>query len=101
MSVCNHGLISRIALADVSGHGRVVSAISKMLQKLMHENIDVWNQLDFMRGLNETFALSVQNKYATAIVRSNSIASRAGSGFTMPTLTAALVSCSPQKMGMA
>jgi phosphoserine phosphatase RsbU/P len=70
MSVCNHGLISRVALADVSGHGRVVSAMTETLQKLMHENIDVWDQSDFMRGLNETFALSTQNKYATAIVLS-------------------------------
>ena len=70
MSVCNHGLISRVALADVSGHGRVVSAMTETLQKLMHENIDVWDQSDFMRGLNETFALSAQNKYATAIVLS-------------------------------
>jgi sigma-B regulation protein RsbU (phosphoserine phosphatase) len=70
MSVCNHGLISRVALADVSGHGRVVSAMTETLQKLMHENIDVWDQSDFMRGLNETFALSGQNKYATAIVLS-------------------------------
>ena len=70
MSVCNHGLISRVALADVSGHGRVVSAMTETLQKLMHENIDVWDQSDFMRGLNETFALSAQNNYATAIVLS-------------------------------
>jgi len=70
MSVCNHGLISRVALADVSGHGHVVSAMTETLQKLMHENIDVWDQADFMRGLNETFALSAQNKYATAIVLS-------------------------------
>ena len=77
MSVCNHGLISRIALADVSGHGRVVSAMTETLQKLMHENIDVWDQSDFMRGLNETFALSVQNN--TPLLSSSAlIASRAG-----------------------
>jgi sigma-B regulation protein RsbU (phosphoserine phosphatase) len=70
MSVCNHDLISRVALADVSGHGRVVSAMTETLQRLMRENIDVWDQSDFMRGLNDTFALNGQNKYATAIVLS-------------------------------
>jgi serine phosphatase RsbU (regulator of sigma subunit) len=70
MSVCDHDLISRVALADVSGHGRVVSAMTETLQRLMRDNIDVWDESDFMRGLNGAFALSGQNKYATAIVLS-------------------------------
>jgi sigma-B regulation protein RsbU (phosphoserine phosphatase) len=70
MSVCDHDLISRVALADVSGHGRVVSATTETLKKLMRENIDAWDQSDFMRGLNDRFAVSGQNKYATAIVLS-------------------------------
>jgi phosphoserine phosphatase RsbU/P len=67
MSVCDHELISRVALADVSGHGRGVSSMAETLQRLMRENIDVWDQSDFMRGLNDTFLLSGQKKYATAI----------------------------------
>jgi len=70
MSVCSHDLISRVALADVSGHGGMVSATTETLQRLMRENIDVWDQSDFMRELNDTFARSGQNKYATAIVLS-------------------------------
>jgi hypothetical protein len=70
MSVCDHDLISRVALADVSGHGRVVSTMAETLQRLMRENINVWDQSDFIRGLNDTFLLSGQNKYATAIVLS-------------------------------
>jgi sigma-B regulation protein RsbU (phosphoserine phosphatase) len=70
MSVCNHDLISRVALADVSGHGRVASAMTETLLRLMRKNIDVWDQSDFMRGLNDTLVLSGQNKYATAIVLS-------------------------------
>jgi len=70
MSVCNHDLISRVALADVSGHGSVVNAMTETLKRLMRENIDVWDQSDFMRGLNDEFAVSGQNKYATAIVLS-------------------------------
>ena len=36
----------------------------------MRENINVWDQSDFMRGLNDTFLRSGQNKYATAVVLS-------------------------------
>ena len=70
MSVCDHDLIARVALADVSGHGRVVSTMAETLQRLMRENINVWDQSDFMHGLNDTFLVSSQNKYATAIVLS-------------------------------
>jgi phosphoserine phosphatase RsbU/P len=70
MSVCGNDLISRVALADVSGHGRMVSATTEVLHRLFRENIDIWDQSDFMRGLNDTFLLSGQNKYATAIILS-------------------------------
>ena len=70
MSVCDHDLISRVALADVSGHGRVVSTMAETLQRLMRKNINIWDQSDFLRGLNDTFVRSGQDKYATAIVLS-------------------------------
>jgi phosphoserine phosphatase RsbU/P len=70
MSACNHDLISRVALADVSGHGSVVNSMTETLKKLMRENIDVWDQSAFMRGLNDKFALNGQSTYATAIVLS-------------------------------
>src|SRR3974390_946821 len=55
MSVCDYDLISRVALADVSGHGREVEGVTKTLHTLMHENINAWDQSDFMRGVNEAF----------------------------------------------
>ena len=70
MSVCDHDLISRVALADVSGHGRDVNAVTQRLRVLMRKNINAWDQSDFMRGLNETFAQGGNGKYATAIVLS-------------------------------
>jgi phosphoserine phosphatase RsbU/P len=68
MSACSHDLISRIALADVSGHGREVEAAAKALHELMRKNIDVWGQSDFMRGLNDMFNQNGSEVYATAIV---------------------------------
>jgi len=66
ISVCSHDLISRIALADVSGHGREIDAAAVTLLEMMRKYIDVWGQSDFMRGLNDTFNRGSQ--YVTAIV---------------------------------
>ena len=70
MSVCDIDLISRVALADVSGHGSDVNAVTQALRKLMRKNINAWDQSDFMRGLNDTFRQGGNDKYATAIVLS-------------------------------
>jgi hypothetical protein len=68
MSVCDFDLLSRVALADVSGHGRDVNAVTQTLHKLMRENVSAWDQSGFMRGLNEEFGKGGNGKYATAIV---------------------------------
>lgn len=70
MSVCDYDLISRVALADVSGHGNEVNAVTQTLRNLMHKNINAWDQSDFMRGLNDAFRQGSNGKYATAIVLS-------------------------------
>jgi len=70
MSVCDYDLISRVALADVSGHGSEVDGATQTLRNLMHKNINAWDQADFMRGVNETFGQSGDHRYATAIVLS-------------------------------
>jgi hypothetical protein len=70
MSVCDFDLVSRAALADVSGHGRDVNAVTQTQRSLMRKNINAWNQSDFMRGLNDTFRQSGNDEYATAIVLS-------------------------------
>ena len=70
LSVCDFDLLSRVALADVSGHGRDVNAVTQTLHRLMRENVNAWDQSDFMRGLNEAFGQGGNGKYATAIVLS-------------------------------
>jgi sigma-B regulation protein RsbU (phosphoserine phosphatase) len=70
MSVCDYDLISRVALADVSGHGSEVDGVTQTLRNLIHKTINAWDQSDFMRGVNETFGQSSDHKYATAIVLS-------------------------------
>jgi sigma-B regulation protein RsbU (phosphoserine phosphatase) len=70
LSVCDYDLISRVALADVSGHGRQVGQVTQRLHKLMHENLNAWDQSDFMRSLNETFGHNSDAEFATAVVLS-------------------------------
>ena len=70
MSSCDHDLISRVALADVSGHGSDVDTPATGLYKLMRKNINTWDQTEFMRGVNDAFSESGEGQYATAIVLS-------------------------------
>ena len=70
MSSCDHDLISRVALADVSGHGSDVNTPAADLYKLMRKNINTWDQREFMRGVNDAFRVSGGGQYATAVVLS-------------------------------
>ena len=57
-SVCSHGVIARVALADVSGHGEPVSGLAQTLRGLMHKYVDYWDQTEFMEELSRAFAAS-------------------------------------------
>ena len=68
-SSCAAGRISRLLLADVSGHGAAVAAIAADLRLLMRRFVNRWDQKEFVRLLNEQFsALSTKGTYASAIV---------------------------------
>jgi serine phosphatase RsbU (regulator of sigma subunit) len=69
LSVCAHGKMTRIALADVSGHGASVTPVAGRLRELMHENGNVPDQAALMRELNRTFtAAQKEGRYATAFL---------------------------------
>jgi serine phosphatase RsbU (regulator of sigma subunit) len=68
-SSCAAGRITRLLLADVSGHGTPVAAIAADLRMLMRRFINRWDQAEFVRLLNQQFsALSKKGTFATAIV---------------------------------
>jgi sigma-B regulation protein RsbU (phosphoserine phosphatase) len=72
LSVCSQGAISRITLADVSGHGEAVSTLAERLRDALREHADHWDQSALIRRLNDSFLkLSVPAKFATAIVLSH------------------------------
>jgi len=68
-SSCATGRISRLLLADVSGHGNSVAATAADLRTLMRRFVNRLDQAEFVRLLNQQFiALSQAATFATAVV---------------------------------
>ncbi len=69
VSSCATGRISRLLLADVSGHGQSVATTAADLRTLMRRFVNRLDQGEFVRLLNEQFsALSRHGSFATAVV---------------------------------
>ena len=69
VSSCATGRISRVLLADVSGHGNTVAATAADLRTLMRRFVNRLDQNEFVRLLNQQFAaLSRNGNFATAVV---------------------------------
>jgi phosphoserine phosphatase RsbU/P len=69
LSVCSQGSVSRITLADVAGHGEVVSAVAERLRNVLRKHSDAWDQSDVVRDLNDSFLAGAEGlQYATAVV---------------------------------
>lgn len=68
-SSCATGRITRLLLADVSGHGNTVASTAANLRTLMRRFVNRLDQTEFVRLLNQQFtALSESGTFATAIV---------------------------------
>ena len=69
VSSCASGRITRLLLADVSGHGAEVSELALGLRDLMRSNVNVVKQTRFVAGMNQQFTkLSESGAFATALV---------------------------------
>ncbi len=69
LSSCASGRISRMLLADVSGHGPRVSGLARRLRDLMRRHVNSINQAQFVEGMNREFVeLNQEGSFATAIV---------------------------------
>ncbi|HXH49805.1 MAG TPA: PP2C family protein-serine/threonine phosphatase [Terriglobia bacterium] len=69
LSVCSKGRVSRIAVADVAGHGSYASSMAENLRRVFQHHTDNWDQSALMRELNEAFAReSTESQFATATV---------------------------------
>jgi phosphoserine phosphatase RsbU/P len=68
VSVCPTCIVSRVALADVSGHGTAVAALGVTLRRLMHQHLHAPDQRALMRDLNRAVHTELdQVHYATMV----------------------------------
>ena len=68
-SVCSRGRVTRIALADVAGHGSHASTRAESLRRVLQRHTDNWDQSELMREVNEAFVdEAAEGQFATAVV---------------------------------
>ena len=69
VSLCGGGIITRLIIADVSGHGESVAKFSDALRTLMRRNINSKSQKRLVKSLNRQFTeLAQLQRFATAVV---------------------------------
>lgn len=69
LSSCASGRITRILLADVSGHGERVSQVAVNLRELMRDHVNLIRQARFVKAMNREFADKHNTgKFATAVI---------------------------------
>lgn len=72
MSVCSQGSISRVTLADVAGHGEIVSHAAERLRDALREHADHWDQSALIRQLNDSFLQGATDaRFATVFLLSH------------------------------
>jgi serine phosphatase RsbU (regulator of sigma subunit) len=67
LSVCPSCIVSRIALADVSGHGQTVAALGEKLRQLMQVYLRDLEQIALMQDLNQALREDFGGHYATMV----------------------------------
>jgi serine phosphatase RsbU (regulator of sigma subunit) len=69
VSVCGGGVVTRVVVADVSGHGASVAEFSDVLRTLMRRNINAKSQKRLVEALNRQFGERARLlRFATAVV---------------------------------
>ncbi len=71
LSACSKGVIARVVLADVAGHGEVVSSSAVRLHDALRQHVDDWDQSALIRQLNDDFLKGAERaQFATALLAS-------------------------------
>jgi len=69
MSSCASGSITRVLLADVSGHGHEVSHLAEGLRGIMQNHVNRIDQRAVLMKVNDQFRdVSTQERFATAVM---------------------------------
>lgn len=71
LSACSQGVIARVVVADVAGHGETVSAAAVGLREALRQHLDHWDQSMLIRRLNESILKGApHSRFATAFLAS-------------------------------
>lgn len=69
VSLCGGGVITRLVVADISGHGTTAADFSGSLCTLMRKNINTKSQTRLVSALNQQFSAMAQSRrFATAVI---------------------------------
>jgi phosphoserine phosphatase RsbU/P len=71
LSACDYGVLSRVVLADVSGHGKSIAAVASKLLRLVRDHMNRLEQPALLLELSESLSTLKRNNgamYATAVV---------------------------------
>jgi serine phosphatase RsbU (regulator of sigma subunit) len=68
LSMCGSGRVTRIALADVAGHGSEMNESALWLRRQMRRHINLLDQTRFARALNRELLRQDSGKFATALL---------------------------------
>lgn len=68
LSTCGSGLIARICIADVVGHGAAVDAVSREIHKLVRRYLNAFDQRRILKRLNSVLSGGDFGEFATAAV---------------------------------
>jgi len=67
-SMCGSGRVTRLCVADVSGHGPGMDEIAKSLRALMRKHINQLDQTRFARDINREFTARADSDYFATIL---------------------------------
>lgn len=67
-SGCGSGRVTRLAIADVSGHGPSMDDIAKTLRALMRKHINLLDQTHFAQALNREFGEQAHDDYFATVL---------------------------------
>ncbi|MCC6489544.1 MAG: serine/threonine-protein phosphatase [Candidatus Hydrogenedentes bacterium] len=69
VSACGSGRVTRILVADVSGHGETVAELASFLRSLIHRYVNYIDQTSLVQRVNARFCDHLGNgQFATALV---------------------------------
>ena len=72
LSVCSRGSVARVTIADVAGHGELVSASAESLRQALRAYADIWDQSGLVRRLNDSVLNTpAGGQFATAFLLSH------------------------------